>query len=187
MTVSALEQILCVPFKSGVSISHNSLALPKVSPTGLWSQTSWRLIFLVQDPQTGEPRWGSDPFLLGENLHICNYPPVCGLPTQKYGSWLYHIFTSFYLCHCGSFLQIFSASVQVILINSCSVNSSNFGMSMGEVSSEPSHSTILATPLWEKKNPVILEHKKIKSVTVSIFLPSICHEMMGVSAMILVF
>ena len=34
---------------------------------------------------------------------------------------------------------------------------------------------------------VILEPKKIKSATVSIFFPSICHEVMGADAMILVF
>ena len=33
----------------------------------------------------------------------------------------------------------------------------------------------------------ILEPKKIKPVTVSIFPPSICHEVMGPHAMILVF
>ena len=34
---------------------------------------------------------------------------------------------------------------------------------------------------------VIFEPKKIKSVTVSIVSPSICHELMGLDAMILVF
>ena len=34
---------------------------------------------------------------------------------------------------------------------------------------------------------VILEPKKIKSVTVSFVSPSICHEVMGLDAMILVF
>ena len=34
---------------------------------------------------------------------------------------------------------------------------------------------------------VILEPRKIKSVTVSIVFPSICHEVMGPDAMILVF
>ena len=34
---------------------------------------------------------------------------------------------------------------------------------------------------------VILEPKKIKSVTVSIVSPSVCHEMMGSDAMIFVF
>ena len=41
MTASAMHlgvcEIVCVPFKSGVSISHNSLGLPKESATGLQS------------------------------------------------------------------------------------------------------------------------------------------------------
>ena len=41
---------------------------------------------------------------------------------------------------------------------------------------------------WLKSpSAVILEPQKIKSVTVSIVLPSICHEVMGPEAMILVF
>ena len=34
---------------------------------------------------------------------------------------------------------------------------------------------------------VILEPKKIKSVTISVFYPSICHEVMGLDAIILTF
>ena len=42
--------------------------------------------------------------------------------------------------------------------------------------------------LWlQSPSTVILEPKKIKSVTVSTFPPSICHEVMGPNAMILVF
>ena len=41
---------------------------------------------------------------------------------------------------------------------------------------------------WLQSQPVvILESKKIKSVTVSIVSPSICHEVMGLDALILVF
>ena len=41
---------------------------------------------------------------------------------------------------------------------------------------------------WQQSlSTVILESKKIKSVTASIFFPSICHELMGPDAMILVF
>ena len=39
----------------------------------------------------------------------------------------------------------------------------------------------------QSPSTVILEPKKIKSVTVSIVSPSICHEVMGPDAMILVF
>ena len=39
----------------------------------------------------------------------------------------------------------------------------------------------------QSQSAVILESKKVKSVTVSIVSPSICHEVMGPDAMILVF
>ena len=42
--------------------------------------------------------------------------------------------------------------------------------------------------LWlHSPSAVILEPKKIKSVTVSTFSPSICHEVMGLDAVIFVF
>ena len=42
--------------------------------------------------------------------------------------------------------------------------------------------------LWlQSPSTVILEPPKIKSVTISIVSPSICHEVMGLDAMILVF
>ena len=74
-------EILCAPCKSGVSISHSPLALLKLSPAGLQSQTFWGFVFLVQGLCTGYPRVGSDPLLLGEELCSCNYPPICGSPT----------------------------------------------------------------------------------------------------------
>ena len=39
----------------------------------------------------------------------------------------------------------------------------------------------------QSPSAVILEPKKIKSVTISMVSPSICHEVMGLDAMILVF
>ena len=42
--------------------------------------------------------------------------------------------------------------------------------------------------LWlQSSSIVVLEPKKMKSVTVSIVSPSICHEVMGLDAVILVF
>ena len=42
--------------------------------------------------------------------------------------------------------------------------------------------------LWlQSQSAVILEPKKIKSVTVSTFTPFICHEVMGPDAMIFIF
>ena len=39
----------------------------------------------------------------------------------------------------------------------------------------------------QSPSAVILEPRKIKSITLSIVSPSICHEVMGMDAMILVF
>ena len=39
----------------------------------------------------------------------------------------------------------------------------------------------------QSPSAVILEPKKIKSLTVSVVSPSVCHEVMGLHAMILVF
>ena len=45
----------------------------------------------------------------------------------------------------------------------------------------------LFTSWLQSPSAVILEPKKIKSVTVSIVSPSICHEVMGPDAMIFIF
>ena len=87
ITASALGpracDILCTPFRSGVSISHRPLVLLKVSPACLRRIVFQELIFLVQD------HWGSNvgPGTLafwGKPLPCC-YPPICGSPTQGMG------------------------------------------------------------------------------------------------------
>ena len=50
----------------------------------------------------------------------------------------------------------------------------------------PSSKCLLISWL-QSPSAVILEPKKIKFVTVSFVFPSICHEVMGIGAMILVF
>ena len=50
----------------------------------------------------------------------------------------------------------------------------------------PSNKCLLIS-CFQPLSAVILEHKKIKSVTVSIVSTSICHEVMGSDAMIFVF
>ena len=86
-------------------------------------------------PRLGSPIWGSDPLLFGENLCDCVYPPTCGSPSQGCESWIYcvsapptHLIVvpSLYL----QLWKMFSASLQVIPIDSCSVNSCNFDVPM---------------------------------------------------------
>ena len=50
-----------------------------------------------------------------------------------------------------------------------------------------SRSKCLLISWLQTPSAVILELKKIKSVTVSIVSPSICHEVMGLDAMLFVF
>ena len=90
ITASALGSgvcaILCVPFKSGVSVSHSPLALPEVNPTGLKAKRSGGSSSWCRTLGLWSPMWGSDPSLLGENLRNYNYPPVCGSPARGCGS-----------------------------------------------------------------------------------------------------
>lgn len=73
--------ILCVLFKSEVSIFHSALGLPEVSPAGLQSQKFYGLIFQRQHPQLRETDVELKPSFLGKNLCSCDYSPVCGSPT----------------------------------------------------------------------------------------------------------
>ena len=61
------------------------------------------------------------------------------------------------------------------------------GRSIGHFNISPFKSKRLLIPWLQSPSTVILEPKKIKSVTISIVSPSICHEMMGPDAMILSF
>ena len=62
-----------------------------------------------------------------------------------------------------------------------------FNMLSGLVIAFPPRSKCLLIPCLQSPSAVILEPKKIKSVTVSIVSPPICYEVMGPNAMILVF
>ena len=86
-------RILWVPFKSVFSFYYSPLALLKSSLTRLQSQTFWGLIFPMQGPWAAWPNVALKPIAHEENLCNYDYPPVCGLPTRKCGSWLYCIST----------------------------------------------------------------------------------------------
>ena len=59
------------------------------SPTDLQSQIFWVLIFpVVQEPYAWEPSMGIGTPLLGKNFCNSSYPPVCGVPSCRHGSWL---------------------------------------------------------------------------------------------------
>ena len=68
-----MHKTFCTPFESGVSIFYSPLALLKVNPAGLQSQTSGGLSAQCRSPRT--------PHSLGRTSCNCNYPPIGELPT----------------------------------------------------------------------------------------------------------
>ena len=87
ITASALGpgtcEILCVPFKGGVSISPSPLALLKLSPLAFKAKCSGGLSSWHSTPRLGSLMWHLDTLLLWENLCSCNYSPLCGLPAWR--------------------------------------------------------------------------------------------------------
>ena len=67
----------CAPFEHGVSIFYSPLALLKVNPAGLQSQTPGGLSAQGRNPRT--------PHYLGRTPCNCNYPPIGGLPAWDTG------------------------------------------------------------------------------------------------------
>ena len=74
-------------------------------------------------------------------------------------------------------IQVFAGKVMSLLLNT---------LSRFVIAFLPRNKHLLISRL-RSPSIVILEPKKIKSVTVSIFSPFICCEVMGLEAMILVF
>ena len=111
-----VHEILCVPFKTDVSIFTSPLVVLQLSLTGLQRQMLCRFIFRVPDFQTGDPDVGSELSLLWENLcsiilHFVGHSP------SWYRIWLYSWVLPSYLSSCGSFprlywQKIFSVSFQ---------------------------------------------------------------------------
>lgn len=123
----------CVQTLRADSVSYSPLALLKVSCTGLQSKVFWGL-FWYRIPGLESLTWGLDPLLLRENLYSCDYPPLWEFLTWGVGfdqdsapptqltvviSLYFHLW------------RIFPASLQVILINSYSLNSYNSGGHVG--------------------------------------------------------
>ena len=75
------NKILCVPSKSGVSVSPSSMEVLQSNPTGLQSQIPWGFLVALLDLQAGNPDVGLRTFTTVGELLCYYYSPVCGLPT----------------------------------------------------------------------------------------------------------
>ena len=80
---AGMHKTLCVPSKSGVSVSPSPVEILQSSPAGLQSQNRWGLLLLLLGQQPGKPGVGLRTFTpLGELLWY-NCFPVCGSPTWR--------------------------------------------------------------------------------------------------------
>ena len=100
-------EILCVPFKSEVSLSPSPVGFLQLSPAGLQFQMLWGLVFLVPDlwaRGAGEGCWHvAQDSLLWENLcSLINLQSVGHPPSGSRGLIILWVCPS-YLSSCGSF------------------------------------------------------------------------------------
>ena len=113
-------------FPAALLLSHTLLlAYNDRSPGGL---SSWCKI-----PGQGSPIWDLGPLLLGDTFAfviILFVGPLPGGLCLDYGASLFLLPVSHFLLHIFS-LEIFSSSLQVVLIEEVSINSCNFGVPVG--------------------------------------------------------
>ena len=109
ITASALSfqaSLLCVPFKSGISVSHSPLGLPKASSFSLQSQTFLGLVFSTSSaPRLGSPMRIWTSCFLGRTSVIVIILPFVGCIPRGRGP-TYTASPPLYPSCCGSFLYL---------------------------------------------------------------------------------
>ena len=74
---------LCVPSKSGVSVSPSPVEVLQSNPASLRSLILWEFLLPLLDPQVGKPDVGLRTFTPVGGLLWCNWSPVCESPIQQ--------------------------------------------------------------------------------------------------------
>ena len=74
---------LCVPSKSGVSVSPSPVEVLQSNPASLQSLILWEFPLPFSDPQAGKPDVGLRTFTPVGGLLWYNCSPVCESPTQQ--------------------------------------------------------------------------------------------------------
>ena len=64
-------------FENGDLVFYSPLALPNISPTDFNSHKFWKVVFLVQDPWTGELNVGIGLLIPQGGPLSCDFPPTC--------------------------------------------------------------------------------------------------------------
>ena len=80
---SNVHTTLCVPSKSGVSISPSPVEILQSNPSSLQSLNLKEFLLLLLDPQVGKPDVGLRTFTPVGGLLWYKCSPVCESPTQQ--------------------------------------------------------------------------------------------------------
>lgn len=105
------------------SLFATVLWLPVCEPCSSSVLDILEAVFLCSRVPGLRAHYGSWILLLEQNFCRCDYPAICGLPTQGCGSCLHRVSTPLFISLwflISELWKIFSANLQVILINSCS-------------------------------------------------------------------
>ena len=78
-----MHTTLCVPSKSGVSVSPSPAKVLQTNPTSLQSLILLEFLLPLPDPQVGKPDVGLRTFTPVGGLLWYKCSPVCESPTQR--------------------------------------------------------------------------------------------------------
>ena len=78
-----VHSTLCVPSKSGISVSPSPVEVLQSNSASLQSLILWEFLLLFLDPQVGKPDVGLRTFTPVGGLLWCKCSPVCESPTQQ--------------------------------------------------------------------------------------------------------
>ena len=140
---------LCVPSRSGVSVSLSPVEVLEANPTSLQSLILWELLHLLPDPQ--EAWRGAQNFTPVGGLLWCNCSPACESPTQRLWDlillWLrlsYHLTVASPLSlDVGHLFGEF----QCLLVDDCSAVSCDSG-ALARGSERTSFYSAILNPRW---------------------------------------
>ena len=76
---------LCVPSKSGVSVSPSLVEVLQSNPTSLLSLILWEFLLPLLDPQVEKPDWGSEPSLQWVDFCDISVLQSVSHPPSSYG------------------------------------------------------------------------------------------------------
>ena len=137
-----MHTTLCVPSKSGVSVSPNPVEVLQSNPTSLQSLILWEFLLPLPDPRLGSLTWGSEPSLQWVDfcriivLWFVSHPPsvyeicfYCDSAPPTVSLWL---------LLCLWMWGIFFDEFQCLPVNDCSAVSCDSGALARGVSTRPS-------------------------------------------------